>query len=87
MTVLEMIAFGTLMIVCFFIGARLGQMTSKGEEIKMPNFNPIEAIKEQREEKEAREKAEKELEKLDVILKNIERYDGTGAGQEDVPKG
>ena len=35
---------------------------------------------------EAKE-AEAEKNRLDVILENIERYDGTGAGQKDVPRG
>lgn len=74
-----------LNIVCFFIGAKIGQKTSKGEEIKTPNLpslNPIALYNEHQEKK----KAEEELSKLDSILKNVERYDGTSAGQEDIPK-
>lgn len=85
MEVLEMLVFGTLLIVCFFLGAKIGQKTAKGEEIqapKMPTINPIALYNEHQEKKEA----EKELSKLDTILKNIERYDGTDAGQEDIPK-
>lgn len=85
MEVLEMLVFGTLLIVCFFLGAKIGQKTAKGEEIKAPKLsamNPIALYNEHQEKKEA----EKELSKLDAILKNIERYDGTGAGQEDIPK-
>ena len=85
MEVLEMLVFGTLLIVCFFLGAKIGQKTAKGEEIKvpkMPTISPIALYNEHQEKKEA----EKELSKLDAILKNIERYDGTGAGQEDIPK-
>ena len=35
-------------------------------------------------EKKEKEEANKELEKLDKVLRNIERYDGTEAGQEDI---
>lgn len=85
MEILEMLVFGTLLIVCFFLGAKIGQKTAKGEEIKapkIPTISPIALYNEHQEKKEA----EKELSKLDAILKNIERYDGTGAGQEDIPK-
>jgi hypothetical protein len=41
----------------------------------------MQAVREHREKKEA----EMEQEKIDTILRNIERYDGTGNGQEDVP--
>ena len=73
-----------LNIVCFFIGAKIGQKTSKGEEIKTPTLsaiNPFTIYNEHQEKKEA----EKELNKLDAILRNVERYDGTDVGQEDIP--
>lgn len=71
-----------LNIVCFFIGAKVGQKVVKGEEIKMPTISPIGLYKEHKEKQEV----EKRREKLDVIRNNIEIYDGTEKGQEDVPK-
>lgn len=79
-TVLTILMTGTLCCVCFLIGAKVGQKVSKGEAVELPSVNPIRAIKESREQKEA----EMEQDKLDTILRNIERYDGTGKGQEDV---
>jgi hypothetical protein len=71
---------GTLCCVCFLIGAKVGQKVSNGEPVELPSVNPIKAIKEHKEQKEA----EIEADKLDTILRNIERYDGTSKGQEDV---
>ena len=83
-TMLLVLEIGILCIVCFFIGARVGQKVVKGDEIKVPSIsklNPINIYKEHQE----KEETEKEKNKLETILRNIERYDGTDAGQEDVP--
>lgn len=83
-TIILLAVVGTLNVVCFFIGAKVGQTVVKGETLEAPKLpNPIEKIKEHREKKET----EREQERLDAIMRNIESYDGTSAGQEDVPKG
>ena len=73
---------GTLCIVCFLIGAKVGQQVSRGEKIETPTLNPIKAIQERQDKKAAQQ----EQEKMDTILRNIETYDGTARGQEDVPR-
>ena len=83
MIILTILAVGTLCIVCFFVGAKVGQTVSKGEELKLPNVNPLEAIR----EREAKKEAETEQDKINTILQNIESYDGTAYGQKDVPRG
>ena len=70
-------------ILCFLIGAKVVQTASKGEEITLPTVNPMEAYKAHKEKKEA----EMEQDRVDTIMRNIESYDGTGRGQEDVPRG
>lgn len=65
-------------IVCFVIGARVGQKVSKGETIVMPT--PMQAVRERKERKEA----QMEQDRFNTIMSNIEKYDGTGKGQEDV---
>lgn len=80
-TILLIAITGTLNVVCFFVGAKVGQMVVKEEKIEMPTLNPIQAIKEHQEKREM----QKETDKLDTILKNIEIYDGTGNNQKDVP--
>ena len=67
-------------IVCLVVGARVGQKTAKGEKVELPTVNPMQAYR----EKEARKEAQREQDRLDAILRNIENYDGTGRGQEEV---
>ena len=81
MEVLLLLVMGAANIACFMIGARVGQKVTKGEEVKLPTVNPMELVQEQREKRAAKE----EQDKRDTILRNIESYDGTGYGQEDVP--
>ena len=69
-----------LNLLCFLIGAIVGQKTVKGEKIELPKLNPMEVYREHQEKKEA----SKEMDKLETILRNIEKYDGTTRGQ-DVP--
>ena len=83
MEILLILVAGALNIVCFFIGAKVGQMVSKGKEIELPSANPIKAVREHREKKEA----EMQQDRVNTIMRNIDRYDGTGRGQEDVPRG
>lgn len=71
---------GFLNIACFIVGAQVGQRVSKGEKIEMPKFDPLKPIRESK----ARKVVEQEQDKLSKILRNIERYDGTSKGQEDV---
>lgn len=82
-TILIMLAVGTLNIVCFFVGAKVGQKVSKGETIEMPTLNPMKVVREHRAEKEK----EMEQNRKNTILRNIDRFDGTPRGQEDVPRG
>ena len=70
-------------IVCFIIGAKVGRATSKGEDIKLPTIDPLKAYR----DNEAKKEAQKVQERLDIIMRNIEAYDGTAAGQQDVPRG
>ena len=74
------LVIGTLNVVCFFVGAKVGQKGIKGEPIELPSINPMEAIREAQDKREA----EREQRKLDIIQQNIETYDGTGNGQKDV---
>lgn len=74
---------GTLNIACFFIGAKVGQKVAKGEPVEAPELNPIRIVKDIRSEREA----EKHQRREDVIWRNVDRYDGTPFGQEDVPRG
>ena len=80
-TVLYMLLISITNIACVIIGANLRQKVDKGEEVKLPLVNPIEAVRARQERKEA----EIEKSRFDAILRNIDAYDGTANGQEDVP--
>ena len=79
-TLILLILSGLLNISCFVIGASVGQKIKEGEKVEIPTLNPFEAYRKH----EARKEAEAEQDKFDTIMKNIECYDGTGKGQEDV---
>lgn len=74
---------GALCIACFFVGAKVGQTVSQGEKLELPEVDPLKPIREMRERKEE----ERERERYEAILRNIDNYDGTGQGQEDIPRG
>ena len=78
---LNILITGALCITCFICGAKIGQKVSKGEEIELPTINPMEAVREHRAKKEA----DMEQNRINIIMRNIESYDGTSAKQEDVP--
>ena len=80
---LMLAVMGLTNIACFIIGAKVGQTVSKGETIETPTVNPVKAYR----EKEAKKEAQKEQERINAIMRNIESYDGTDRGQEDVPRG
>ena len=80
--ILIILITGALNIGCFFIGAKVGQSVAKDKEIRLPKLNPMDMYREHREKKEA----QRENEKLETVLRNLERYDGTDAGQEDIPR-
>lgn len=87
MEILLALVVGTLCIVCFFVGAKVGQTVSRGETIEVPELNPVKIVRESRERRQEAQERRKEERRLDVILQNIESYDGTGLGQKDVPGG
>ena len=72
---------GVLCIVSFLAGAKVGQTVAKGESIDLPTINPLEAVR----ERQAKKEAKREQDRLETIMQNIENYNGTSAGQKDVP--
>ena len=90
MAIAEIITVSVINIICFLIGAMVG----KGARVKTPAAIYTEHQEAKAEKKakaaaeveaaKAKEEAEAEARKLDAILENLERYDGTGAGQRDL---
>ena len=75
----EVIIVSILNIVCFLIGAIVGQKSSKGEPIKISPITKVKEIKDKHETK-------KEQEIYRIINENIDNYDGTSLGQQDIPR-
>lgn len=90
MEILLIITVSLINIICFLLGARV----ARGERFKSPaqiidEREQKKAIKEavaaaEYEAIRAKEEAEAEARKLETILENMERYDGTSAGQRDL---
>ena len=80
MEVLTIAVMGAVNVLCFLIGAKVGQAVKRDEEIKLPSVNPVEAVKEHINKREAKN----EMDRIDKIMQNIERYDGSPNGQIDV---
>lgn len=57
-------------VLCLILGAGMGRKGAR----KPPEPKPV-----------ARKEAELTQRRLEIIMKNIENYDGTAFGQEDVP--
>lgn len=83
MEVLLLAVMGLGNIFCFLIGARVGQKVVKGETVEVPSVNPMKAIR----ERESRKEADRQQERLDIMMGNIDCYNGTAFGQKDVPGG
>lgn len=80
MDILILLTFVLSNMMCFIVGARVGQKVVKGEEVQMPTVNPMEAYREH----QARKEAEVEKNRIDTILRNIDNYNGTPDRQEEV---
>lgn len=78
--IITILLVSTLNVVCFFIGAKVGQKVVKGEPIVLPTLDPMKAIRVHQD----RRQAEREADKVETIMHNIDVYDGTGMGQKDV---
>ena len=81
-TLILIASVGIMNILCFFIGAKVGQKVVKGETIEMPKIEPIKAIREHNEKQVVLKLQEKER----IISENIDKYDGTSLGQQDIPR-
>lgn len=83
MEVLLLLIMSASNIVCLVFGVKVGMSVKKGEEVKLPTLNPLEIYKAHREDKAA----EAEMKRIDAVMQNLESYNGTEAGQKDIPRG
>ena len=75
-----LLAAGVINVACFVIGAKVGQTVARGGNVELPFMNPFKAAAAHREAQAASE----EERKRQIILENIDNYDGTGIGQREV---
>lgn len=75
---MELIVLSISNILCFFIGAKIGQKVVRNEKIEIPTPKVI--IKEHKKMKEE----QKEIDNFNKILQNINNYDGSDIGQVEV---
>ncbi len=73
--------FGLIIIAAYTLGLRNGQKLIKKEEITVPNINPIKVVEQIKETKENK----KEQVAYDIMMSNIDNYDGSSLGQRDIP--
>ena len=78
MTIAIIIIVSLSNIICLFIGAKIGQKTAKGKDIKIPS--PARNVREYKEDKESKHQRTEIM----TMLENIESYNGTGLGQKDI---
>ena len=83
--VLLVLSTGIISLLAFYFGSIVGKGENLTEqEIKITN--PIKVHKEYREKEEIKEAIKKEQEKNEIIMQNIDNYDGTENGQRDLPQ-
>lgn len=76
-----LIVFGIFIVMSFTIGIYLGQKLSKNESVEI---NPIRIVDEYKDERKAKREIQEQQSKFDIMLENIDNYDGTGIGQKDL---
>ncbi len=80
-TIIICTIFGVFILLSYTLGLKNGQRLSKKEDITLPECNPIKVVKKEIEDHELKKKQEA----LEVMMSNIDNYDGTSAGQKDIP--
>lgn len=80
-TIILCTIFGVFILLAYTLGLRNGQKVSNNEEIKMPELNPVTVINKEIEKHEDKKKQEA----YEIMMSNIDNYDGTGLGQKEIP--
>lgn len=83
METIEVLCLCAFNLFSFIMGAKMGQMLSKGKEIKV---NPVNIIKDEIKETKMTKEESLRKRKFNTMWDNIEKYDGTGLGQKQIPR-
>lgn len=82
MELIEIVVILLFNLISLVIGTKLGQKVARGEDIEIPEINPLKAL----DEFNVRQELKKEEKILKTIESNIDVYDGTPDGQQDIPR-
>ena len=74
---------GIFILLAYTLGLKNGQKLSKNENIEL-HKNPIKEYKENKISRELEKEQNEDITRLNNILKNIDSYDGTSDGQEEI---
>ncbi len=82
MQAIILLVAGAMNVLCFIVGARIGQKVKNGEtiEVKAPKIKSLKANRERQHDKEA----DRKQKEFDAIMRNVDAYNGTAMGQEDI---
>ena len=76
------IAVGAMNILSFLLGMKASVITNG----KKMDLNPITAVRERKQQKASKEKAKRDKAAFDIMMENIDAYDGTSQNQKDIPR-
>jgi hypothetical protein len=79
-TVLVCTVFGVFLCISFLLGAKVGQKVANNEPITIPTLNPVKMVKNYKLTK----KQQEEIDELNKLMQNIDNYDGSEIGQQEV---
>lgn len=77
---------GFICAICFFLGAKVTQKAYRNEQIETPKIKPIKSVRDSIAEYNESKEIKKEQKRYDIIGQNIDSYDGTPYGQQDIPR-
>lgn len=80
-TIILCAIFGVFILIAYSLGLKNGQRLSKDEDVVVPNVNPVKVVTEEIEKHEEKKKQQA----YEIMMSNIDNYDGTGIGQQDIP--
>lgn len=80
---IETIVIVVINLITLIIGVKIGISATNKKDITL---NLMKAIKEHREEQREQKEADLKERQMKTMLKNIDNYDGTGFGQQDIPR-
>ena len=80
-TIILCTIFGAFILIAYTLGLKNGQKLSNNKEVTMPELNPVRAIQNEIEIHEEK----KRQEQVDIMMANIDNYDGTSIGQQNIP--